>query len=255
MENENEIKKCKSKNQLNDLALVKHSDSISNYKLDVNTITQTVESSYNNIHDLRFKWCCIKLKLCKFFNHWLYVYIVLCICVFLQNLIASGIGTVILSTIEKEFYLTSTESGLFLGVYDLAAFISSPIIGYFGGLKNSNKMRIISISLIFVSFGSYIIGCSVFMKQPDSSIYSTETEINTCQNATTSSVCEAIKENTITRSITKHLAVVLYIGNIIIGFGSVALYSVSIAYIEEIVDSKKSSIFQAIYYGVGKINR
>ena len=71
---------------------------------------------------------------------------------------------------EKEFYITSTQSGIFLGIYDFAAFLSSPIIGFFGDLKNSNKMRIISISLLLVTLGSYAIGATVFAKKPDQSL-------------------------------------------------------------------------------------
>jgi MFS family permease len=207
-----------------------------------------------NDNDYKFSWCCLRPACCKKCENWKFIFVIICLCCFVQNLVTSGIGSVVVSTMEKEFYITSTQSGIFLGIYDFAAFLSSPIIGFFGDLKNSNKMRIISVSLLLVTLGSYAIGATVFSKKPDPSIYSGDAKLDysSCRKNSSQTECSLTvgsPENTISQNI----LVLLCISNMVIGFGSVSLYSIGIAYIEEIVDPKKASICQAIFYGVGKI--
>lgn len=201
-------------------------------------------------HEYEYRWCCIRPTMCKFCYNWIYIFFILCVCIFAQNLITSGIGTAIVSTIEKEFYLTSTESGIFLGIYDLAAVFSSPVIGYFGGLKNANKMRIIAVNLIFVCIGSYVIGCTVFLRKPDESIYSNTNETTICRSNDSFNECEFANGDS-NKAIASNLKYILYAANLVIGSGSVALYSVGVAFIEEAVVPSKSALCQAIFYGVG----
>jgi MFS family permease len=208
-----------------------------------------------NENDYKYSWCCIRPVCCKRCESWKFIFVIICLCCFIQNLVTSGIGSVVVSTMEKEFYITSTQSGIFLGIYDFAAFLSSPIIGFFGDLKNSNKMRIISVSLLLVTLGSYSIGATVFAKKPDVTIYSGDAKLDysSCRSNLSETECSLTvgsPENTITQNI----LILLCISNMIIGFGSVSLYSIGIAYIEEIVDPKKASLCQAIFYGVGKIS-
>ena len=74
-----------------------------------------------------FKWCCLKSEI-----SWKITFVFLCVCCFFQNLVTSGVATVILSTIEREFFWSSTQSGLFLALFELAAFIASPFFGFLG---------------------------------------------------------------------------------------------------------------------------
>jgi MFS family permease len=211
--------------------------------------------------DYEFKWCCWRPKFCMKCKNWLYIFVFICICCFTQNLIASGIGSVILSTLEKEFYLTSFESGLFLAIFDLASFVAAPVVGYLGDLKSINKMRLISINLLFMTVGAYMIGFLIFYKSPDLSIYKTtqNSTVNTCMLNQTSNLtrknfeCQSIQLNSALVQSSNNLKYVLYFANIIIGFGCVALYSVGIAYVEIVVPAKRSSICQAIFYGSGKM--
>lgn len=211
---------------------------------------ELTDIDYHN-DDYRYKWFCFKPKLCKLCYSWLYIFIVLNICAFTQNLLTSGITTVVISTMEKEFYMASTESGIFLGVFDLAAFISSPIVGFFGGLKRANKMRIIAINSLLMCLGGYVIGFSVFYKKPDATIYSDDVNATLCLLNSSINDCSSVGAKA-SESLVKSIKAILIIAKMLIGFGSVALYTVGIAYIEDLVPEEKSSICQAIYYAVSK---
>lgn len=90
----------------------------------------------------------------------------MCVVCFIENLIISGSATVVLSTLEKEFFLTSTQSGFFLGIYELAGFIAAPVFGFFGSFKSINKLRLVCLSLFLISAGSLLIGFLIFAKPP-----------------------------------------------------------------------------------------
>jgi hypothetical protein len=81
----------------------------------------------NKVSVFSFKWCCLNGQI-----SWKITFVFLCVCCFFQNLVTSGVATVILSTIEREFFWSSTQSGLFLALFELAAFIASPIFGFLG---------------------------------------------------------------------------------------------------------------------------
>ena len=214
-------------------------------------LTNTNEDSND---DYKYLWCCMRLKCCTKCQSWTFIFFILCVSCFIQNLVTSGIGSVVVSTMQKEFYLTSTQSGIFLGIYDFAAFLSSPIIGFIGDLKNVNKMRIISISLLFVTLGSYAIGSTTFANRLDGTnlLSDNPTDYSLCYSNSSINECSFVNAN-VGSTITQNILILLCISNMVIGFGSVSLYSIGIAYIEEIADPSKASVCQAIFYGVGKL--
>lgn len=99
-------------------------------------------------------------------ENWKFTFSVMCVICFVENLIISGSATVVLSTLEREFFLTSTQSGFFLGIYELAGFLAAPIFGFFGSFKSINKLRLVAFSVFLIAIGSLLIGLLVFPKQP-----------------------------------------------------------------------------------------
>jgi hypothetical protein len=117
-------------------------------------------------------------------------------------------------------------------------------------------MRLVSINLMLISSGAYLIGVTIFMKEPDRAIYSIHANSDTsspslCYANKTTSECSNMQESPQSKYLLKHIQGVLYIGNIIIGFGSVAMYTTGVALIEEIATPSKSALCQAIFYGIG----
>ena len=47
-------------------------------------------------------------------------FVILCLCVLMQNIIIGGANNAILTTIERAYYMTSIESAIFLTLYDCA---------------------------------------------------------------------------------------------------------------------------------------
>lgn len=178
----------------------------------------------------------------------------MCLSCFIENFVITGTSAVVLSSIEKEFFLTNLQGGLFLGVYELGG-LSAPIFGYFGSSNRINKMRQISLSLLLVTLGSFIIGFTIFIKpaynftfNPDSILLNQTNYSEICpSNSSVDPICSGISN-----SIKNQLSFMIYIGHLIIGFGGVAIYSVGIDYVENISPKVRSALCQAIFYTTGK---
>ncbi|CAF1519894.1 unnamed protein product [Adineta steineri] len=193
----------------------------------------------------------------------LFAYIILCICTFIQNFSVNGANNAVISTIERVFYLNSVQSGLFLALYDLATVISAPLVGYLGGLYSSPMF--FSLNMIIVSIGNVIIGSSNFLTGYNTLNFNSDVTQNL---ATTDNVLFQCYKNpfgngnvTDTTCLNSgHLSntltnakVLLYLGNFINGIGSVALFTIGVAYIERIFPREKAAYCQGIYFAVGTI--
>lgn len=209
-------------------------------------------------------------------TNWKFSFIVMCVIVFVENFVISGSATVVLSTLEKEFFLTSTQSGFFLGIYELAGVVAAPVFGFFGSFRSLNKLRLISLSLFLIATGSLLIGLLVFVKEPNLDFF--DNQIDEAENTTqTNRLCtfeidsrryfrveydddelsscpSEIDQHRGERSSSSfRYEYLLYLGHLIIGLGSVVPYSNGISYLEEISPPASSAYTQAIYYGVGSI--
>lgn len=237
------------------------------------TPAPVLEAAKSDETPYRYKLLFWELKFVNRIISWRSLFSLMCVCLFCLNLLTTGVATTILSTIQKEFYLTSTETGFFLAIYEIAAFLSAPVFGFYGSLPRANKLRLISISFFIVSLGAYLAFLIIFLKQAvlsDTSSGPVSNASNTSQteNAAKYGTCLVSLSNTSSESncqLTRNqirasnaryvpnLQYMLYAGHFLIGLGSVAMYTVGVAFIEEIVPKKVSSYCQAIYFGVGSI--
>lgn len=77
-----------------------------------------------------------------------------CYVVVMQGMVINGFVSVVISTIEKRFDLTSTETGLIASGYDIACVICLLPISYFGGV--AHKPRWIGTGVFLLSLGSFL---------------------------------------------------------------------------------------------------
>jgi MFS family permease len=206
-----------------------------------------------------FKWCCLEWAYLTRTATWRFVFVTLCVCNFVENMVTSGVATVILSTIEREFFLSSVEGGLFLAAYEVGAFVASPFCGYVG--NRYKKMRLLGLSMLVVTIGCCMCSLAAFLKKADFELqlFDPNATIATlssyssslCVLNSTQAPCSSNDNNS--SNSTPNLHYLLYGGHFIIGLASVAMYTVGIAYVEEITLPNESAYCQAILYGCGMI--
>ena len=190
-------------------------------------------------------------------------YVVLCICTFIQNFSVNGANNAVISTLERVFYLDSVQSGLFLALYDLATVFSSPVVGYLGSRYSSPIF--FSLNMIIVGIGNMLIASSNFVHRDTSLNFNSQLaqEISSYNNVLFQCYKDPLNEKNITdvtclkpellSGNVQHAKAILYLGNFVNGIGSVALFTVGIAYIERIFPREKAAYCQGIYFAVGTV--
>ncbi|CAF0810350.1 unnamed protein product [Rotaria sp. Silwood1] len=193
----------------------------------------------------------------------LFAYIILCTCNFVQNFSVNGANNAVISTLERVFYLNSVQSGLFLALYDLATVFSSPLVGYLGSRYSSPIF--FSLNMIIVGIGNILIASSNFIHHDTRLNINTELAeyLSTDNDILFECYKDPFNEQNITNllcssqghssSISENAKFLLYIGNFVNGIGSVALFTIGIAYIERIFPREKAAYCQGIYFAVGTV--
>ena len=64
--------------------------------------------------------------------------------IFLQGMAINGFVNVIITTLERRFGLSSTETGVIAGSYDIGSMISVIPISYFGAKLGTSKPKYVS---------------------------------------------------------------------------------------------------------------
>ncbi len=109
-----------------------------------------------------------------------------------------------------------------------------------------------------------MIGVLVFFKEPNADFLfnanrTTEDNPNLCSSRLVTSTKKLsrfsfLKLEDIELQLDQNIEVFLFLGQAIIGFGAVVIYSIGIAYVEEITLKEQSSYCQAMFYGSGNFN-
>lgn len=182
-------------------------------------------------------------------------FIILCMCVFLQNSIIGGSNYAILSTIERAYYMTSFESAIFLSLYDVSNILVSPIIGYYS--DRLFKPRIIAICILGLSFGSLVMLLPhIILNQL---VLFNKLELNNTENRDLlCDISNAIKLNNtigtklyLDNILINNMKYFFYFSNLINGAFSVGLYTTVISFFENIFSSEQVNIRQGVYYAIG----
>ena len=152
-----------------------------------------------------------------------------------------GFRSAILSTIQIRYQFTTSLIGFMTVSFEIVTVITIIFISYFGG--KSHKPRLLGISLIILGMGSYLFALPQFLFGKYEAGSSTDLQFEVCsdeRNITT----DCTSSNDIAYA-------VFTFANVVIAIGSVSLYSVGQAYIDEIVFPKYVPIHIGIYQASG----
>ena len=207
-----------------------------------------------------------------------FIIIWLSLAAFLHNILMNGANNVILSSLQKEFFLTSRETGIYVSVYDIGSLISTIFVSF--ASARGSKPRWIAFGLVCLFIGCMIDIVPHFIR-PDPNEASTGGDAITNSNRNMSIMSENSielcnysigftnddKQFRQARNLAtnldqseqklqkpsgffqlKHL---LYLGNTINGFSSASMTTITFAYIVDVAPPHLSAIYESIYYAVG----
>lgn len=186
---------------------------------------------------------------------------------FIHNVVMNGAMNVIISSLQKEFYLSSKDTGIYISVYDIGSLLSSLIIPILG--SHGSKPRWIAFGMLMLSIGCFVNVLPHFIRPKsnnynfnDTDLSHVSNDIELCyknDNLTEFDFDECTSQANITKSTHvsgfrfDNLKYVLYASNIINGLSSASMTTLAFSYIEDIAPVKLSAVYDSVYYATGAL--
>ncbi|XP_046442239.1 solute carrier organic anion transporter family member 4A1-like isoform X1 [Daphnia pulex] len=170
-----------------------------------------------------------------------------------QSFLINGLLNVCVSTIERRYDLTSTDSGMIIGCYDIASFLTVLPVSYLGGRKGACKPHWVGYGVLLLGIGSFVFATPHLT----SGLYQAsvkEQVINTCSLSVPSMNASCSTSDQLTAGLTGGWALqkfkyVFLVAQLIMGAGGAPLYTLGTAFIDENVSHKMQPIYSGIFYG------
>ncbi|XP_066934957.1 solute carrier organic anion transporter family member 4C1-like [Clytia hemisphaerica] len=183
--------------------------------------------------------------------HWFLPFIsIFCL---LQGMTVNGFIGASIPHIEREFGLTSTQSGILLASNDLTAILFVLFVSYYG--ERGHKPTWLGIGSIVTGLGAFIFSIPKFMKgayNPTMSPHGVNyMKHDTCAGNATTAFMELgnMADCDSAPSSNGYLAI-FCVANMLMGIGATPLNTLGAAYLDENVSPKNSPIYIGIWYGM-----
>ncbi|XP_055339492.1 solute carrier organic anion transporter family member 4A1-like [Paramacrobiotus metropolitanus] len=165
----------------------------------------------------------------------------LCIAAFAQGMIVNGLINVVITTIERRFHLTSSQSGLIASTYDISSLVFLLPVSYFGGMGNRARWLAVGSAVLGV-------GCILFtVPHYITESYNAAEEVSTAcrKNISQSQSALIMKECS---SPLENYRYFFIVAQILHGAGAAPLYTLGVSFLDDSVKPKLSSMYVGIYY-------
>ncbi|XP_033104017.1 solute carrier organic anion transporter family member 4C1-like [Anneissia japonica] len=168
---------------------------------------------------------------------------VICIFVFIQNIVTNGFVNVAITTLERRFDLSSSQAALISGSYDIGAGLGVVPVSYY--CANRHKGKSLTAGLILFGFGSLIFSSPHYFAPS----YSYDNGVNSSQ--TFCSVSDESEDSCAVgddegQSLSNYLYVFI-VAQLTMGLAVTPLYTVGVAYLDENVKHKVIGAYIGIF--------
>uniref|UniRef100_A0A914NWX5 Major facilitator superfamily (MFS) profile domain-containing protein n=1 Tax=Meloidogyne incognita TaxID=6306 RepID=A0A914NWX5_MELIC len=168
------------------------------------------------------------------------------ICAFNQSFVINAIFPVDLSTLEKRFHMTSTQTGIISSWYDLAVLVVVFPVCHWGNI--GHKGRWIGIGSLIMGFGSFISAMPHFISSPWPIDNLNSSDYGQCTNRVElNEHCESRRRGLLDAWYMNPYFLIFLLGQTFHGFGATPLFSLGTAYLDENVSQKSSPVYLAIH--------
>uniref|UniRef100_A0A3B4B7M0 Kazal-like domain-containing protein n=1 Tax=Periophthalmus magnuspinnatus TaxID=409849 RepID=A0A3B4B7M0_9GOBI len=193
--------------------------------------------------DLLCGWGSLKPKAIQVFNTPRWVLFFLSVASFLQGLIINGFTSTVVTSIEKRFDLSSSQTGLIISAYDIASCVCLPFSSYFGG--NGHKPRWLGWGILIMGLGSLVFALPHFTT-PSYQVTALERSDLCSANSSDLPHDQAGGE-------LSNYYLVFMLGQILQGIGTTPLYTLGFTFLDENVNAVKAPIYMGFFYSMGMI--
>lgn len=190
---------------------------------------------------LTFDWC-------QRFRDPRWFVVVITLCGACQGMAINGFVNTVISTLERRFEISSTESGLIASCYDIMFVLLVIPISYFGG--RGHKPRYLGIGILVLGLGSFVFSLPHFIT---GDYVVEDAQETTCRrpdladtsgnSSVTVDPCASSLPSTLS-----NYKYFFFLGQLLHGAGATALYTLGVVYLDENVSPRTSSFYNGIFY-------
>ncbi|XP_021347931.1 solute carrier organic anion transporter family member 4A1-like [Mizuhopecten yessoensis] len=161
----------------------------------------------------------------------------------IQGMVVNGFVNVVISSVERRYDLSSTESGAIASCYDIASVLCLIPVSYFGGL--GCKPRYLGIGVFVMGLGSLMFALPQFisglyeMGGPEGPNLCGETSNTSLEHCMSSTGPTGLS----------HYKYIFYLGQLMHGAGAAPLYTLGTTYLDDNLPVTSSSMHQGLFYG------
>lgn len=158
-------------------------------------------------------------------------------------MVVNGFVNVVISSVERRYDLSSTESGAIASCYDIASVLCLIPVSYFGGL--GCKPRYLGIGVFVMGLGSLMFSLPQFT----SGLYEVgrPNGPSLCGEQSNSSLDECMSHSG--SQGLSYYKYVFYMGQLMHGAGAAPLYTLGTTYLDDNLPVTSSSMYQGMFYG------
>lgn len=203
--------------------------------------TQCGHTPMNLNSDQMCGWGALRPRTLQVFNTPQWVLVFLCVAAFLQGMIINGFINTVVTSIERRFDLSSSQTGLIVSSYDIAACVCLIFVSYYGG--NGHKPQWLGWGVLIMGLGSLVFAVPHFTTPPYQVTVQDNTD--TC-SANHTSLCENKDGGGLSS-----YRFVFMLGQFLHGIGATPLYTLGVTYLDENVNPSSAPLYIGIFYTAG----
>ncbi|XP_076083885.1 solute carrier organic anion transporter family member 4A1-like isoform X3 [Mytilus galloprovincialis] len=182
-------------------------------------------------------WRSCQPQICQVFRRPGWMLFWLCWAGAIQGMVVNGFVNVVISTVERRYDMSSTESGIIASSYDIASVLCLIPVSYFGGL--GCKPRYLGIGVFIMAIGSFVFSIPKFTAA-EYEIISSGDLCHLSNNRSTE--CDNKIDSL------SSYKWVFYLGQFLHGAGAAPLYTLGVTYLDENLPLRSSSMYIGIFY-------
>ena len=203
------------------------------------------ERDTQNTVDRSCGWSQIRPKFLQRFAKAKWFLIFQCGLVLTQGMIVTGMAGVVISSIEKRFYLKSKEVGALTACYDIAAACMAIVVSYYG---HSHKPKWLGIGAAVFGIGCFCFALPhLLVGRYDAGMRETS---EFCFQNTTGVNADLWIHKISCKHAAWYNILVFVLAECFIGFGATPVYILGTAYIDENVRHSTSGMYLGVMYAV-----
>lgn len=170
-----------------------------------------------------------------------------------QGVVTDGFVNTSVTSIERRFGLSSTQSGIIVSVYFFTGVFVNLFVGYFG--ERGNKARWVAVGMLLYSAGTLLFSLPHFLsgyyQYTESHEYSYLCESG--GSKTNSSDASNGSEDVSLQGGELSYLYFFILAQVLLGVGSAPQYTLGIPYLDENVTIERSSLYMGILYAVATL--